>query len=219
MARAPITSERDAFWLTVAGVAAVGVAVLVGWLAVPAAGVAVFAVELLLAAVAYMRAPDAGRRAPLSEAAREPHPHGRRKDIHHVLVIANETLSGDELRKRIVGRDGAKVEVDVLAPVLTSPVHYGVSDIDRETAQARARLERSLEWARAQGIPARGAVGDPDPVVAIEDQLRDFGADEVIVVTHRRQNWQERTELERLTRELDVPVRVVASMSAPAGSR
>jgi hypothetical protein len=42
----------------------------------------------------------------------------------------------------------------------------------------------------------------------MEDELRDFGADEVIVVTHpsERETWQERGELERLRHELDVPV-------------
>ena len=48
----------------------------------------------------------------------------------------------------------------------------------------------------------------PTQRTALEDQLRDFGADEVIVVTHPRErgSWQERGELERLRRELDVPV-------------
>ena len=70
------------------------------------------------------------------------------------------------------------------------------------------RLERSLAWARERGIAARGEIGDPNPTSAIEDELRDFGADEVLVVTHprERQTWQERGELERLQRELDVPV-------------
>jgi hypothetical protein len=90
-------------------------------------------------------------------------------------------------------------------------VHYGVTDIDREIDEARRRLERSLHWARRQGLVVRGRVGDPDPVVAIEDELRDFGADEVVVVTHpdERAGWQERTELDRLSRELDLPVRRV----------
>lgn len=41
-----------------------------------------------------------------------------------------------------------------------------------------------------------------------EDKLRDFGADAVIVVTHprERETWQEQGELERLRRELQVPV-------------
>ena len=102
--------------------------------------------------------------------------------------------------------------------MLTSHLHYGVSDIDRELAQARARLERSLAWAREQGIPARGEVGDPSASTAIEDELRDFGADEVIVVTHprERETWQEHGELERLRRELDVPVTHIVAGDAGA---
>jgi GABA permease len=125
-----------------------------------------------------------------------------------VLVIANEPLSGRALRERILGEGDEDVELDVLAPVLTSRLHYGVSDIDRDLEHARVRLERSLRWAREQGITARGEVGDPSATTAIEDELRDFGADEVIVVTHprERQTWQERKELERLRSELDVPV-------------
>jgi hypothetical protein len=58
---------------------------------------------------------------------------------------------------------------------------------------------------------ARGVVGDPSATSAIEDQLRDFGADEVLVVSHPpgEENWQERETLERLRRELEVPVRQV----------
>jgi hypothetical protein len=103
-----------------------------------------------------------------------------------VLVVANETLGGSELRERILGSGSERVEVDVLAPVLTSRVHLGVTDIDRELDEARERLRRSLAWARAHRIHARGEVGSTSPVVAIEDELRAFGADEVIVVTHTR---------------------------------
>ena len=83
-----------------------------------------------------------------------------------------------------------------------------MSDIDRELAEARTRLERSLAWAHEHKLVARGEVGDPNPTTALEDELRSFGADEVIVVTHPRdrETWQERGELARLRRELDVPV-------------
>jgi hypothetical protein len=65
-----------------------------------------------------------------------------------------------------------------------------------------------LAWAHERRIVARGEVGDPSPTTAIADELRAFGADEVIVVTHPRdrQTWQERGELARLRRELRVPV-------------
>lgn len=183
-------------------------AVLAGWLTKPLIGVALFALVLVVAVIAYLRAANPDRRMPLREATAAAHPHGAPPGRRHVLVVANEALSGEALRERILGEDHERVEVDVLAPVLTSRLHQGVSDIDRELEQARSRLERSLAWAHEHGIVARGEVGDPSAATAIEDELRDFGADEVIVVTHprERESWQEHGELERLRRELDIPV-------------
>lgn len=210
MVRTPITSERDAFWLTVAGVAIIVASLLVGWLLDVWAGVALFVVAVIVAGTAYLRSPDPARRRSLEEAESESHFY-RGPGPKHVLVIANETLGGEELRRRLAGHDG-DLEVDVLAPVLTSHVHFTVSDIDTETEQARGRLRSSLEWMRAQGVHARGAIGDPNPITAIEDQLRSFGPDEVIVVTHPEQTWQERAELERLRGELDLPVEEVVAV-------
>lgn len=207
MVRTPITSERDAFRLTVSGVAIIVAALLLGWLLDVWAGVALFVVAVVIAGIAYLRSPDPSRRSPLEEAAREPHFY-RAPGRRHVLIVANEALRGEELHRRIGATDG-DVEVDVLAPVLTSHVHYGTSDLDREIAQARERLRRSLDWTRAHGLHARGEVGDANPVTALEDQLRSFGPDRVIVVTHPQETWQERTELERLRQELDVPVEQV----------
>jgi uncharacterized membrane protein len=206
--RTPIRSEREAFLFTFASVAVIGISVLIGWLTEPLVGVAVFALAAVLAAIAYLRADNPDRRTVLRDAAHESHPHGARAGTRHVLVVANEALAGDELRERITRAGDARVELDVLAPVLTSHLQYAVSDIDTELAEARTRLDRSLAWAREYGIVARGEVGDPSPTTAIEDELRDFGADEVIVVTHprERETWQEQGELERLRRELDVPV-------------
>jgi hypothetical protein len=211
MVRTPITSERDAFWLTVAGVAIILAALLVGWLIDVWAGVALFVVAVIVAGTAYLRSPDPAQRSSLEEAEQEPHFY-RAPGRKHVLVIANEVLGGEELARRLSNGNGSgDVEVDVLAPVLTSHVHFTVSDIDAETEQARARLRSSLEWVRAQGVHARGAIGDPNPITAIEDQLRSFGPDEVIVVTHPEQTWQERAELERLRGELDLPVEQVVA--------
>jgi hypothetical protein len=123
-------------------------------------------------------------------------------------VIANEPLEGAELEECIRGLAGTQVEVDVLAPVMSTRAHLLYTDIDKELAQAYKRLARSLAWAREQGFVARGEVGDPSPTTAIEDELRDFGADEVIVLTSNQaeDRWQERAELERLRDELEVPV-------------
>jgi hypothetical protein len=106
---------------------------------------------------------------------------------------------------------GAGVELDVLAPILASRSHHWASDVGRERAEARKRLEASLGWAAEQGFAAKGTVGDPDALVAIEDELRDFGADEVIIVTHPREHtsWLANRMLGHLARALDVPVREI----------
>jgi hypothetical protein len=210
--RTPIRSETEAFRFAIGGALLVGVAVLIGWLSEALMGAVVFAVGLAVALIAYLRAPNPDRREPLRDAAHGAHAHGAAPGERHVLVAANEALSGGELREQIVGDGGARVRVDVLAPVLSSRIHHGVSDIDHDLDDARARLERSLRWTREQGIAARGEVGDPSTTTALEDELRDFGADAVIVVTHADEQltWQERQQLERLRDELEVPVTCIA---------
>jgi hypothetical protein len=209
MRQLPLGSEAGAFRATLGAALVIGGSVFIGWLSEPVAGLAVFAAATGSAALSRLfmalRDRPAGLRRAMSERALD---QARRQAGHHVLVVANEALVGAQLAELILRHGRERVEVDVLAPVLASRVHYAVSDIDRELAEARTRLERSLAWAREQRIVARGEVGDPDPSTALEDELRTFGADEVIVVTHPRdrETWQERRELARLRRELDVPV-------------
>jgi hypothetical protein len=214
--RFPIRSETDAFRLTVATAALAGVAVAIGLVSAALVGLVAFAAMALLALSAYLRSADRERRQPLREAAEAPHPRGAQPGARHVLVVANEPLEGEELRERIAGADRERVEIDVLAPVLSSRTHLAYTDIDEGMRQARRRLERSLSWARTQGFLAHGSIGDASPTTAIEDELRDFGADEVIVVTAGpgAERWQERAQLQRLREELDVPVvQVIATRS------
>ena len=146
-----------------------------------------------------------------------PHPHGASGGTRHILVVASVRLAGEELRRELAAAGGAGVELDVLAPILASRSHYWASDVDREREEARERLEASLAWAAEQGFAAKGEVGDPDPLVAIEDELRDFGADEVIIVTHPRErtSWLANRMLGHLARELDVPVREIVVERRP----
>jgi uncharacterized membrane protein len=218
--RIPVRSESEALRLTVATAAAIGVSILLGWLTAPLVGVAVFVMITAGGAIAYLRAKNPDRHTVLRDAAREPHPDADRADMRRVLVVANATLGVDDLRARLTRSDGRRVEIDVLAPVLASRLHYNVSDIDSALVDARSRLDRSLAWAHAHGISARGEVGDPSPTTALEDELRAVGADEVIVVTHPRDGvtWQEHGEVDRLRRELDLPVAHVIVGSVPAAT-
>ncbi|HEX3510212.1 MAG TPA: hypothetical protein VHT27_03845 [Solirubrobacteraceae bacterium] len=209
MRRSPILSEDDAFRLTVAeGVALVLFCCLVGWTTTAVAGAVVFGALASVVFALYMVRSDRGRRPPLRSAAEEAASHAPAPAKRHVLVVANEALAGEELGDYIRGIDGGRVVLDILAPVLLSRTHLAYTDVDAETCQALDRLSRSLTWARMQGFAARGEIGDPNPTTALEDELRDFGADAVIVATSERRprRRQAPSELEQLREELDVPV-------------
>jgi hypothetical protein len=201
----PFSSERSAFWVTLGTAALVGAAIVVGVLTVALAGVLVLLAGLIAAVAAdvVMRSP--ARRKPLRDAAQASRgtPPGRRR----ILVVANDSLAGDELRERI-GEPPGRAFLDILAPVRCSRSHYLTSDYDREAEEARIRLKKSLTWAAAEGFEAYGEVGDGDPLDAIADELREVGADEVMFVAHPRDRatWLDARELRRIRDELDVPV-------------
>jgi hypothetical protein len=206
--RIPGESESSAFAIAIAVALLGAVAAISAVVVTPLYGLAVLGVGAVAALAFELMSTDPDRRMPLAEAAHAPHPHAPPAGTWRVLVVANEALSGPALRDEIVRRGGPRVRVEILAPVLTTRSHHWTSDDDRELQDAGCRLEASLAWAASQGLEAHGRVGDPDPATALEDELRDVGADEVIVVTHPRAQAAraESGEVERLRRELDVPV-------------
>jgi hypothetical protein len=137
--------------------------------------------------------------------APRPHPAGERR----ILVIANETVGGHTLRSAILERSlDAREEVLVVTPALNSPLRHWVSDDDGARAAAQERLDTSLAQLAEAGVEARGEIGDGDPLQAIEDALRTFGADEIIISTHPegRSNWLERGVVEHARERFTVPI-------------
>jgi Ca2+/Na+ antiporter len=139
-------------------------------------------------------------------------------DEKRILVVANETVGGEALREQIRRRsEGYRAEVLVVTPALNSPLRHFVSDVDAAREQARERLEASLRRLREAGIEARGEVGDDEPLQAIEDALRTFGADEVIISTHPegRSHWLERGVVSGARERFEVPItHVVVDLEA-----
>lgn len=139
----------------------------------------------------------------------------------HVLVVANETVAGealiDEIRRRCQGRE---CEVLVVTPALAaSRASHWASDIDEAIELARQRMELSLIAIGELGLraKARGEIGDSDPGVAIEDALRLFPADEILISTHppERSRWLERGVVEHAREHIDLPVtHVVVDLEA-----
>ena len=134
-----------------------------------------------------------------------PHPPGEKR----LLVIANETVGGTELLEELKRHArGRTTIVLVVTPALNSPIRHWTSDEDGAREAAAARLEASLEAMRAAGLDAHGEVGDSDPVQAIEDAVRTFAPDEIVISTHPegRSNWLERGVVEGAKDRFDVPV-------------
>ncbi len=139
---------------------------------------------------------------------------------YRILVVANETVGGRALLSEIQNRcKGRASEILVVTPALTSAVKAWLSDTDQATEAARKRLESSVRAIEGVGLRARGDVGDSDPVVAIEDALRSFPADELLISTHPpdRSRWLERGVVERAREEVDLPVtHIVVDLEAEA---
>ena len=144
------------------------------------------------------------------------------EDERRILVIANETVGGAELMQILRSKsEGVREQILVVCPALNSQLRHWTSDEDRARGEAQARLEESLAALADEGVRARGQVGDADPVQAVEDALRTFGADEIVVSTHPpgRSNWLERGVVERVRERFPCPIHhVVVDLEAERGA-
>ena len=135
-----------------------------------------------------------------------------------ILVIANETVGGATLREEIRRRaESYEEQVLVVCPALNSPLRHWASDEDAARAAAQERLARSLARLSEAGVEARGQVGDAEPLQAMEDALRTFGADEIIISTHPegRSNWLEKGVVTGARERFAVPItHVVVDLEA-----
>jgi len=208
--RIPFKTEMDAFRVAAVLGLLLGVSIIVGVLSSLPYGVVVFAAGCAAGLVFELSGRETVDHV-LQDAAGGPHPHGPGPGKRHVLVVAERALAGDELRRQLQPEPGVELELDVLSPVMASRLHHWAGDVDREREQAHVRLDASLAWAIKQGFVAKGEVGDPDAMGAIEDELRDFGADEVVIVTHpsERTTWLANRMVSHLKKQLEVPVREI----------
>ena len=139
-----------------------------------------------------------------------------------VLVVANETLMGDELLGAVRKRaERGPIRVVVAAPV-TAPREGYVVYRDSRRAAAGRRLQRTLETLRAAGIPAYGGVLEDDPLTVVKDVLAVERVDEIIVSTHpeTKSGWLRKNLLEEIRKAAgDRPVEhVVADVGTREGA-
>jgi hypothetical protein len=198
----PLRSEAEAFRFLIASIVYFGAIVVASVAGGTWVGLGVF-VALTAGVLGWWA--QARRDERPRKTAPRPHAAGERR----ILVIANETVGGHTLRSAILERSlDVREEVLVVTPALNSPIRHWVSDGDDARAAAQRRLETSLAQLAEAGVDARGEIGDGDPLQAMEDALRTFGADEIIISTHPegRSNWLERGVVEHARERFSVPI-------------
>jgi hypothetical protein len=142
----------------------------------------------------------------------------------HLLVVANETVTGRKLIEAVERHRNGELRVTVISPVNQPERGYVVYE-DTRRASAGRRLDRTVSMLREEGIAAHGLVVESDPVTAVRDALAQLepSVDALIVATHPQQKsgWLRKNVIDR-TRAVagDRPVEhVVVDVSAETGQQ
>src|SRR3954447_23730813 len=149
---------------------------------------------------------------------------GTARTAQRIVVLANQTIGAAELHEALHGIEGNdRAEYHVVVP--TNPVDTGQADREgaafvwEATAEAaRARLEQTLETLREDGLTVDGELGDYRPLVALDNAMRDFGPDLVVISTHPEEHstWLRHGVVDEARKRYDVPVQHVVARSVPA---
>jgi hypothetical protein len=121
-----------------------------------------------------------------------------------LLVVATASVPASDLQASVRAHAGDDAEMMVVAPASRiSRLDWLTNDEDKARDEAAEQARELAAAAPTDDVKAQ--VGDSDPVKAIEDALRTFPADELIVVTRRDEDaaWLEKgsaaTALERFS--------------------
>ena len=136
---------------------------------------------------------------------------------HRILVLAHEGLGGAPLVEALDRRQAARgSEVFVVVPALTGSLKQLANDDADEIAAAQADLDRLLAEVGSTDRAVAGIVGDSDPRLALEDSLRQFAADEVVVVNPADSEMERLEEVSTARAVEDVPL-PVSVLTVPGG--
>jgi hypothetical protein len=127
-----------------------------------------------------------------------------------ILVLTSEPVAADQLRDSLPSDiDPRDAEVMVLSPALhENALRFWVSDADEAIARADDVRRQSLKQLGDAGVAASGDTGEGTPDEAIEDALKTFAADHILIFTHPKseQRYKEDVDSDELQERFGVPV-------------
>lgn len=173
----PLRSEADAFKFLLLAIGYFAL-IVVGSLIDTWVGLAVFVV--LTCAAVWLVARRRGRSERHAAQTPAPSPPGE----HRVLVLASGEVDGAALSAELEEHArGRTLRVHVVAPALIGPLDQWTNDDRAARAEAQERLDRTVAALQAAGMVADGELGDENPVQAVEDAVRTFRPDELVLAT------------------------------------
>lgn len=125
-----------------------------------------------------------------------------------ILALVSEPVSGEALKKAVGEGRTKGAEVLVVAPALTTRTRFWFSDVDSAIERAEDVQEETVERMEEDGVDAAGDTGESDPLLAIQDALQVFPADEIVLFTHAggALNWLEEGVVDEARERFEVPV-------------
>ncbi|MBX5441024.1 MAG: hypothetical protein IRZ32_05790 [Solirubrobacteraceae bacterium] len=102
-----------------------------------------------------------------------------------LLVLADEAVDADDVRAALPSEPGLdEARVLVVTPARnSSPLAFWMSDSDEAIADARAVEEATVAALQADGVRARGEVGESEPMLALSDAVATFDPDLILLLT------------------------------------
>jgi hypothetical protein len=130
-------------------------------------------------------------------------------DRKKLLVVTTAPVEPGPLRDAVREHAGDDAEIRVVAPASdVSPLQWLANDEDAARDKAAEVASDAAQSVEPEAACTEAEVGDTDPVQAIEDALRTFPADEVLVVTRSDDDagWLEQDSAEAARERFGVPV-------------
>jgi hypothetical protein len=131
-----------------------------------------------------------------------------------LLVLATEPVDADRVRSALPDDDLEGTEVLVVSPAVNeSAVAFWMSDSDEAIDDAESTAEQTAAELRERGATARGATGESEPLLALQDALATFRADRVLVFVRDDDaaRYREEDVIGEAQRRFGVPVTEVTA--------
>ncbi len=117
----------------------------------------------------------------------------------NLLLVLLNGVPPTALRQAVRRRVDETANVHVVAPTRVGTLDWLATAEDDARAAAEVNALEA-EWALAEDADVEGEAGDVDPIVAVEDVLQNFDADEILLVGGAAENGGVEDALKRFGR-------------------